>query len=96
MFIQYEEGDLVKLRRTNEHDDLDDWGMTQDELDALRLAEDDELECEIICEDCQGYYSIRVYQDGMPTVEFDAISVYHLYPATENILGELDLRRFDC
>lgn len=65
MFIVYEPCDIVKLRRTYEYDDLDDWGLKEDELEALRAAEDEQLNAEIVGEETDGYYNIVVcYEDG--------------------------------
>jgi len=95
MYVKYEQGDIVKLRRTYEYDDLGDWGFDgQDELDALRMAEDNGYNAEIVSEEAEGYYTIMVCADG-EYQRFDAICVYHLYPATDNIIAELDLARYE-
>ena len=94
MFIVYEPGDIVKLRRTYEYDDLNDWGLKEDELEALRAAEDEQLNAEIVGEETDGYYNIVVcYEDGRQR-RFDAICNYHLTPATDDALALLDIGEF--
>ena len=93
MYVKYEQGDIVKLRRTYEHDDLEDWGLVdQNELDDLREAEDNGYNAEIVNEEAEGYYTIIVCADGAYQ-RFVAISAYHLYPATTDVAIELDLPR---
>lgn len=91
MFIVYEPGDIVKLRRTYENDDLDDWGMEEDELEALREADDLGYNAEIVGEETDGYYNIVVcHPDGMQW-SFTAISAYHLRPASSDYKLLLDV-----
>jgi len=79
MKIVYEEGDEVKLRRVEEYSDPDDWGLTQEEYDALVQAQEDEVRFEITCEAADDYYDI-IGEDG---TKVNAVSAYNLMPDHE-------------
>lgn len=88
MKLKYEEGDHIKLRRVDEMSDPDDWGMEQEELDALLEAQDDEHPFEILFEATDDYYTIKDLTTGR---EYEAISFYHFQPATKEVLTLLDV-----
>jgi hypothetical protein len=87
MKIVFEPGDEITLRRIDECDDLENWGLTQDEYDILLGCQEVGTIFDVVCEDTDDYYTIKSTCDG--TV-FEAISVYHLRMLNTSLV-ELDL-----
>lgn len=83
MKIVYENGDEVVLRRVEECSDIEDWGLTQDEYDALLKLQAEKVVFTVDCEATDDYYDISGYDEAGELHEFSAVSSYHFVPVMD-------------
>ncbi len=78
MDIQYQEGDVIRLRYVGYFADPMDWGMDADEYARVLEAQENGELFVVTCEANEGYYDLKSQSTDL---EMFAISEYHFLPA---------------